>query len=186
MPNTYQRVWGTCPGQRGDHDLQEELQLHMELAAGDARRPADSPDLATRDAAIRAGEMAQAMEALRDQREIGIRMALGAQRAQVLTLELRHGMMLTTIGIGLGLVGAAAGSRFLQGMLFGITPIDPQTFIAGIAERSASWRRSRATCPRAKRRRSIRWSRSATMGNRRALPDVLTPDTVTKRERHIS
>jgi putative ABC transport system permease protein len=63
-------------------------------------------------------------------REIGIRMALGAQRVQVLALVLRSGAVLTVAGIALGLAGAAAGARLLQGMLFGITPLDPQTFIA--------------------------------------------------------
>ena len=62
--------------------------------------------------------------------EIGIRMALGAQRAQVLALVLRRGVMLAGAGIVLGLVAAAAGARFLQGMLFGITPLDPFTFVA--------------------------------------------------------
>ena len=63
-------------------------------------------------------------------REIGIRMALGAQRVQVLALVLRSGAFLTIAGIALGLAGAAAGTRLLQGMLFGITPLDPQTFVA--------------------------------------------------------
>jgi putative ABC transport system permease protein len=64
--------------------------------------------------------------------EIGIRMALGAQRAQVLALVLRKGLILTAIGITLGLIGAVAVTRVLQGMLFGITPLDPQTFL-GVA-----------------------------------------------------
>ena len=63
-------------------------------------------------------------------REIGIRMALGAQRVQVLALVLRSGALLTVAGIAIGLAGAAAGTRLLQGMLFGITPLDPQTFAA--------------------------------------------------------
>jgi putative ABC transport system permease protein len=62
-------------------------------------------------------------------KEIGIRMALGAQRRQVLALVLRKGVMLTTTGIALGLAGAVAASRVLQGMLFGITPLDPATFV---------------------------------------------------------
>jgi putative ABC transport system permease protein len=62
--------------------------------------------------------------------EIGIRMALGAQRAQVLALVLRKGLILTTVGIALGLAGAVAATRVLQGMLFGVTPLDPATFVA--------------------------------------------------------
>jgi putative ABC transport system permease protein len=62
--------------------------------------------------------------------EIGIRMALGAQRAQILALVLRKGLILTTVGITIGLIGAAAVTRFLQGMLFGITPLDPGTFLS--------------------------------------------------------
>jgi putative ABC transport system permease protein len=67
---------------------------------------------------------------VRRTREIGIRMALGAQRAQVLRLILGKGAILTSIGIALGLAGAAAGTRVLQDLLFAVTPLDPQTFIA--------------------------------------------------------
>jgi ABC-type antimicrobial peptide transport system permease subunit len=62
--------------------------------------------------------------------EIGVRMALGAERYQVLTLILRRGLLLTTIGIAAGLAGAIGGARYLQSMLFGIEPRDPGTFIA--------------------------------------------------------
>lgn len=62
--------------------------------------------------------------------EIGIRMALGAQRSNVLALVLRRGAFLTTIGIALGLLGAAATTRMLQSMLFGVAPLDPTTFVA--------------------------------------------------------
>jgi predicted permease len=63
-------------------------------------------------------------------REIGIRLALGARRASVLGLMLRKGLILTTIGVTLGVGCAAGATRFLQGMLFGIRPFDPTTFAA--------------------------------------------------------
>jgi predicted permease len=63
-------------------------------------------------------------------REIGIRMALGAQSASVMRLVLCQGLMLTAIGMSLGLTGAAAASGYLKGMLFGLTPLDPMTFVA--------------------------------------------------------
>jgi putative ABC transport system permease protein len=61
--------------------------------------------------------------------EIGIRMALGAQRAEVLALVLRKGLILSTIGITIGVLSAAV-TRFLEGMLFDVTPLDPSTFLA--------------------------------------------------------
>ena len=63
-------------------------------------------------------------------REIGIRMALGAQRSSVLALVLRKGAVLTIAGIALGLIGAAATTRALQSMLFGVAPLEPTTFVA--------------------------------------------------------
>lgn len=63
-------------------------------------------------------------------KEIGIRMALGAPRAEVLNLVLRQGMWLTAGGIALGCTGAAALARYLKGMLFGIEPLDPLTVIS--------------------------------------------------------
>jgi putative ABC transport system permease protein len=60
--------------------------------------------------------------------EIGIRMALGANRADVLKLVVRQGMMMTLIGLVLGLAGAFALSRVLTGMLYGVSATDPLTF----------------------------------------------------------
>ena len=62
------RIRGAIGLGRSDRDLEQELRLHTELAAEEARRRAGSPELGRRQAAIRTGGMTQAMEALRDQR----------------------------------------------------------------------------------------------------------------------
>jgi putative ABC transport system permease protein len=63
-------------------------------------------------------------------REIGLRMALGAQQGQVLMLILRQGLLLTLIGIGIGLAGALALTRIMSSLLFGVEATDPATFTA--------------------------------------------------------
>jgi predicted permease len=62
-------------------------------------------------------------------REIGVRMALGAARAHVVGLVVRQSALLTMAGIAIGLAGAAMLSRYLDSLLFGVTPLDPATFI---------------------------------------------------------
>ncbi len=62
--------------------------------------------------------------------EIGVRMALGAETTQVERMVVAQGIRLSVIGLGVGLVGAAALTRLLQGLLFGTAPLDPLTFIA--------------------------------------------------------
>lgn len=61
--------------------------------------------------------------------EIGIRMALGAQSSDVLGLVLREGMILASVGIGIGMAAALGLMQVLRSLLFGITPTDPLTFI---------------------------------------------------------
>ena len=64
------------------------------------------------------------------QREIGVRMALGAARGDVLRLVLSQGLALTVTGVAIGVAGALAVTRFLRTLLFGVTPTDPVTFVA--------------------------------------------------------
>ena len=59
--------------------------------------------------------------------EIGIRMALGAERRRVLMMILREVMLLAVVGTVIGVTAAAGLTRYLQSMLFGIQPIDPAT-----------------------------------------------------------
>jgi putative ABC transport system permease protein len=61
-------------------------------------------------------------------KEIGIRIALGADVRSVRTLVLRQGMVPALAGVGVGLVTAAALSRFLVTLLYGVAPIDAATF----------------------------------------------------------
>jgi predicted permease len=69
----------------------------------------------------------------RRRREIGVRMALGAEKRHVLGLVVGNGMVIALVGIGVGLAGAFALTRVLEGMLFGVTATDPVAFAATAA-----------------------------------------------------
>jgi predicted permease len=62
-------------------------------------------------------------------REIGIRMALGANRLHILRMIVGRGMLLTTCGVAVGLVSALVLSRFIRSLLFGVLPHDPATYL---------------------------------------------------------
>ncbi len=63
-------------------------------------------------------------------REIGVRMALGAQRVDVLRMVLQDGARMTVIGIGVGVAAAMGLTRLMASMLFGVKPFDPATFVS--------------------------------------------------------
>jgi ABC-type antimicrobial peptide transport system permease subunit len=60
-------------------------------------------------------------------REVGVRLALGAQPAQVVRMVVRQGMLVAAVGLAVGLVGAAAAGRLMTGLLYGVGPHDIAT-----------------------------------------------------------
>ena len=85
-------------------------------------------------------------------REIGIRMALGAERGSVLGQVLKQGLLLAGIGVAAGLVGALGLTRLVTSLLFGVQPTDPLTIsavvgtiaiVAAAASLVPAWRASR-------------------------------------------
>jgi putative ABC transport system permease protein len=88
-------------------------------------------------------------------REVGIRMALGAPAAAVKRMFLRRGLLLASVGIALGLAAAAAFSRLMSSLLFGVTPFDPATYgatatvllVAAMAATSIPARRAASVDP---------------------------------------
>jgi len=66
-------------------------------------------------------------------REIGVRAALGANPTDILALVLRQGMGLTGLGVGIGLLAALYGTRFLATLLYAVSPLDPTTYLGTIA-----------------------------------------------------
>jgi putative ABC transport system permease protein len=81
--------------------------------------------------------------------EIGIRIALGAQRRDILRLVVGRGGRLATVGIGLGILGALGLTRLMSGILFGVRAFDPLTFgamaaVLWVVAMLASWIPARA------------------------------------------
>jgi putative ABC transport system permease protein len=68
--------------------------------------------------------------ATRRTREVGIRLTLGAQQREIRRMLLRHGLVLTSIGIAIGLGAAAAVMRVMTSLLFDVSPVDPLTYVA--------------------------------------------------------
>jgi putative ABC transport system permease protein len=66
-------------------------------------------------------------------KEIGIRIALGARPSEVRGMVLAQGLKLTAIGLVLGLAGAAAATRLIEGFLFGVSASDPFTYATTVA-----------------------------------------------------
>jgi ABC-type antimicrobial peptide transport system permease subunit len=67
-------------------------------------------------------------------REIGVRTALGATPRQIVVMVLKHGSVMTLVGLTIGLAAAAATGRYFAAALFGVEPLDPATFaIVGTA-----------------------------------------------------
>jgi putative ABC transport system permease protein len=77
-------------------------------------------------------------------REMGIRLALGAQAAGVQWLVVRHGLLLTAVGVATGLGGSIMATRAMLTLLYGVAPVDPLTFLVvplllALAATCASW-----------------------------------------------
>jgi putative ABC transport system permease protein len=77
-------------------------------------------------------------------REVGVRLALGAQPRQVVAMVVRQGMLVAAAGLAFGLVGALAAGRLITGLLYGVSPYDVATLSAvtvaiGLATLAANW-----------------------------------------------
>jgi ABC-type antimicrobial peptide transport system permease subunit len=66
-------------------------------------------------------------------REIGVRMALGARRSQVVRMVIGQALLVVAVGVGVGIPFALVGARSLRALLYGITPFDPAPLASGAA-----------------------------------------------------
>ena len=77
-------------------------------------------------------------------REVGVRLALGAQPSQVVGLVVRQGMVVAAVGLGGGLAGALVAGRLMRGLLYGVSPYDAATLagvttVIALATLAANW-----------------------------------------------
>ena len=88
-------------------------------------------------------------------REIGVRIALGAGRQEILSLVVGRSLRLILCGAAIGITLALAGNRFFAGLLYGVKPSDPITFVVAtlVVVGRGCWR---VACPRAARSPSTR------------------------------
>lgn len=102
-------------------------------------------------------------------REIGIRMVLGATKGNIMRMVLREGLLLTVVGLAVGLLLGLGVARVSVSLLYGVSPLDPLSVFMTMA----CWRSLRcwpATSPPAAPQRSIRWRPCGTSERRRPSP----------------
>ncbi len=121
-------------GRRSAQDIEAELESHVRLHTDEGIRAGLSEQEARRQALIRLGGAEQARQAYRERAtlpaiEIGVRMALGADRVDILRLILREALRLVIAGGGAGLAAALAVSRVLKSLLFHVGPYDPASYV---------------------------------------------------------
>ena len=145
-----------------DAMLREEMEAHFEMHVAENIRRGMTPDAARRDARQALGNMTAGVESVRGQllasfaalagtlailglysvmsylvseqtREIGIRIALGADGRRVLGFVLGQGAVLTALGVGIGLAAAWAGARTMESLVYEVSVHDGWTFAATAA-----------------------------------------------------
>jgi predicted permease len=127
------RLFGTAHRPRADADLEEELRLHLDLAAEEQRRRGQAPPDASRASAIRAGGISQAMDALRDQRSLPSLDALISDVVFGWRQLLRHraASVSAILSLGLAIGAAMAAFRLVDAVLLRPLPVaDPGSLFA--------------------------------------------------------
>ena len=119
------RLWDTVLPDRGRRDREEELRLHLELAAEDAQRRGLPPDAARRAAALQWGGLAQAMDAIRDQRGVPWLDALRSDLVYGWRQLVRHrtASAAAILALGLAIGATTAAFRLVDAVLLRPLPV---------------------------------------------------------------